>query len=231
MTKMTNKEINNYTISDFENHLLDDFLVWGDMFEDNIYHLWYNDKEFRNEVMYTKVMPKINSWYNELQVMYNTALTKNPKLDIEDFISEEFDFKVVVPYMEKSIKDSYEKILTQLNNVFEEYVKNLDQEFVKTLAEEETLEKIHEFKVKELENESKHPKFIVLGAEPTVKLSDCIGKNRVLEDFKKSCFEEWSLAEAQEYAKEPDLNFLTTKDWEKLFNTLKVSAKILSGDY
>ena len=40
-----------------------------------------------------------------------------------------------------------------------------------------------------------------------------------------------SRIEAQEYAKEPDLDFLTTKDWEKLFNTLEVSAKILSGDY
>lgn len=221
------KEIEDFSLSDFEEYLFMDFLSWGDMFDDNIFHFWHYDEDFRNDVMYTKMMPNVDSWYKALQIAYTQASAKDSKLDIDDYL-QEFDGEFLTPFMDKAVTESYNKILAKLNDVFEEYLKNVDKKFVEELKDDFILEKLHEFKTKEFENEGKYPKFEIINVEPTMKLSEFMGKGRVLADFKKACFEDWSLKEAQENAQEPDLDFLTSKDWELLFKrALKVSVKEL----
>ena len=185
------------------------------------------DEDFRNDVMYTKMMPNVDSWYKALQIAYTQASAKDSKLDIDDYL-QEFDGEFLTPFMDKTVNESYNKILEKLNDVFEEYVKNVDKKFVEELKDDFILEKFHEFEVKGFENEGKYPKFEIINVEPTMKLSEFMGKGRVLADFKKACFEDWSLKEAQENAQEPDLDFLTSKDWELLFKrVLKASVKEL----
>lgn len=223
-----NTEIEDFNLAGFENYLFMDFLSWGDMFDDNIFHFWHYDEDFRNDVMYTKMMPNVDSWYKALQIAYTQASAKDSKLDIDDYL-QEFDGEFLTPFMDKAVNESYNKILEKLNDVFEEYVKNVDKKFVEELKDDFILEKLHEFKAKEFENEGKYPKFEIVNVEPTMKLSEFMGKGRVLADFKKACFEDWSLKEAQENAQEPDLDFLTSKDWELLFKrALNVSIKELN---
>lgn len=222
-----NTEIEDFSLSDFEEYLFMDFLSWGDMFENNIFHFWHYDENFRNEVMYTKMMPNVDSWYKALQIGFSQASAKGSRLEIDDYL-QNFDEDFLIPFMDKAVNDSYNKILAKLNDVFEECLKNVDKKFVEELKDDFILEKLHEFKAKEFENEGKYPKFEIINVEPTMKLSEFIGKGRVLADFKKACFEDWSLKEAQENAQEPDLDFLTSKDWELLFKrALNVSIKEL----
>lgn len=224
-----NTEIEDFSLSDFEEYLFMDFLSWGDMFEDNIFHFWHYDEDFRNEVMYTKMMPNVNSWYKALQIGYSQASAKDSRLEIDDYL-QSFDEDFLISFMDKAITNSYNKILAKLNDLFEEYIKNVDKKFIEELKDDFILEKLHEFKVKEFENEGKYPKFEIINVEPTYKLSEFMGKNKVLEDFKKACFEDWSLKEAQENVQEPDLDFLTSKDWELIFGEmLKVSVKFQSS--